>query len=129
MLTFLSSRKKRVAVNFKIYDVKTWEKTTAIHILPNISRSKSNQTMKFDKLIKYNSITWETFFLQNQALFPRPFLKNQNRAYIWIDSLKLYICFYCMLSWGLSKYTETKLQTIQFCLILSFFKKQKEGEN
>ena len=28
-------------VNFKIYDV------TAIHILPNISRSKDNQTMKF----------------------------------------------------------------------------------
>ena len=54
MLNFLSSRKKLIAVNFKIYDVKTWEKTTAIH---NISRSKGNQTMKFDELIKYNSIT------------------------------------------------------------------------
>ena len=27
--------------------------TTAIHILPNISRSKDNQTMKFDQLIEY----------------------------------------------------------------------------
>ena len=25
-----------------------------IHILPNISRSKGNQTMKFDQLIEYN---------------------------------------------------------------------------
>ena len=25
----------------------------AIHILPNISRSKDNQTMKFDQLIEY----------------------------------------------------------------------------
>ena len=28
--------------------------TIAIHILPNISRSKGNQTMKFDQLIEYN---------------------------------------------------------------------------
>ena len=28
--------------------------TIAMHILPNISRSKSNQTMKFGQLIKYN---------------------------------------------------------------------------
>ena len=26
----------------------------AIHILPNISQSKGNQTMKFDQLIEYN---------------------------------------------------------------------------
>ena len=28
--------------------------TIAIHILPNISQSKGNQTMKFDQLIEYN---------------------------------------------------------------------------
>ena len=28
--------------------------TIAIHILPNISRSKGNQTMKLDQLIEYN---------------------------------------------------------------------------
>ena len=28
--------------------------TIAIHILPNISRSKSNQAMKFGQLIEYN---------------------------------------------------------------------------
>ena len=28
--------------------------TLAIHILPNISQSKGNQTMKFGQLIEYN---------------------------------------------------------------------------
>ena len=30
------------------------KQTIAIHILPNISRSKGNQTMKFGQLIDYN---------------------------------------------------------------------------
>ena len=33
----------------------------AIHILPNISQSKDNQTMKFGQLIEYNN---RNFFLQ-----------------------------------------------------------------
>ena len=28
--------------------------TIVIHILPNISRSKGNQTMKYDQLLEYN---------------------------------------------------------------------------
>ena len=32
------------------------EQTILIHILPNISRSKDNQTMKFGQLIDYNRI-------------------------------------------------------------------------
>ena len=30
------------------------KQTIAIHILPNISRSKGNQAMKFGQLVKYN---------------------------------------------------------------------------
>ena len=30
------------------------QQTIAIHILPNISRSKGNQTMKFGQLIEYD---------------------------------------------------------------------------
>ena len=48
-------------VNFKIYDVTTWLKTIAIHILPNISRSKGNQAMKLGQLIEYNK---RNIFLQ-----------------------------------------------------------------
>ena len=35
--------------------------TMAIHILPNISQSKGNQTVKFGKLIEYNK---RNIFLQ-----------------------------------------------------------------
>ena len=44
--------------------LKTWKKRIAIHILPNISRSKSNQTMKFGQLIEYN---WDTFSLKKHT--------------------------------------------------------------
>ena len=37
---------KKAKVNFKICDITNWE-TIALHILPNISTSKSNQTTKF----------------------------------------------------------------------------------
>ena len=36
------------------------------------------------------------------------------------------VYFYCMTSWGLSKYIETRLQTTCFHLILGFFLKQWE---
>ena len=59
-------------------------------------------------------------FLENhtkmvEKLFPDIFLKNQNVAYLWINSLKLYtVCFYCIPSRGLSKYIKTKLWPFQF---------------
>ena len=68
-----------------------------MHILHNISRSNGNQTMKSGQLVEHEK--------QNvvQKLFPVFFLKNQNWAYLWINSLKFYaVCFYCMQSWGLS---------------------------
>ena len=33
---------------------KSEKQTTGIHIMPNISRSKGNQTMRFGQLIEYN---------------------------------------------------------------------------
>ena len=58
----------------------TGHKINTIHILPNISRSKGNQTTKFGQLIEYNMI----FFLKNhtqnmvEKLVPDPFVKSQN---------------------------------------------------
>ena len=76
--------------------------------------------MKFGQLKEY----WKSFFLKNytqnvvEKLFPDPFLKNQNWAYLWINMLKLYkFCFYCLLSWGLSELIETKLQST--CIYLT----------
>ena len=60
------------------------KQTIAIHILPNISKSKGNQTMKFDQFIEYNNITWKTFFLKNHTqkysgeTILRPFSKNSK---------------------------------------------------
>ena len=50
--------------------------TVIIHILPNISRSKDNQTMKFGQLIEYNM---RNIFLEKSytkyggETSPRPF--------------------------------------------------------
>ena len=47
----------------------SWKQTIAIHILPNISRSKGNQTMIFAQLIEYNM---RNIFLK------KSYTKNQN---------------------------------------------------
>ena len=85
--------------------------------------------MKFGKLIEYNL---KNIFLEKSYTkcggenIPRPFLKNQNRAYLWINSLKFYIfCFYCLPSWGLMKVIEIKMQITRIYLT----KKQKEVWN
>ena len=69
---------KNVKVNFKVYDIPDWQ-TIIIHILPNISKSKDNQPMKFGQLIECNL---RNIFLQNHAeneaerLVPDFFLKK-----------------------------------------------------
>ena len=70
--------------------------TMAIHTLPNISRSKGNQTMKFNQLIEHNMRNHTQNVLEK--LFPDPYLKNQNLACLWINSVKFQkVCFYCLL--------------------------------
>ena len=50
--------------------------TMAINILPNISQSKDNQTLKFGQLIEYNKIFFFKNYLENEAerLVPDLFL-------------------------------------------------------
>ena len=87
----------------------------------HISRSKAKQAIKFGQLVeqcKYRNIFIGNSYTKCETLFPDSFLKNRKWAYLWINSLKLYIAsFYWMPSWGLSKYNETKLQTTCFYLI------------
>ena len=58
------------------------KQTIAIHILPNIARSKSNETIKFGQLIQYDMRN--TFLekykqiMNNHKLFPDSFLKNEH---------------------------------------------------
>ena len=92
--------------------------------MPNISKTEVDQTMKFGQLtknlkknLKFRNIFLEKahtngFNIQNivHKLFPDSFLKNQSWEYLWINSLTFYtVFFYCMPSWGLLKYIETKL--------------------
>ena len=53
---------------------------------------------------------------------PRSFSEKLKLNILWINSLSFYtVCFYCMQSWGPSKYMKTNLKTTCFYLILSFF--------
>ena len=59
----------------------------AIHILPNISRSKGNQTMKFGELIEYNmrNIFLEKSYTKCGAeAIPRPF-STKSKLSISLD--------------------------------------------
>ena len=69
------------------------QQTIAIHILPNISGSKGNQATKFSQSIQHNmrNIFLEKSYTKcGEDNIPRPFLKNRNWAYLWINSLKFY---------------------------------------
>ena len=55
-----------------------------VHILPNISRSKGSQTMKFGQFMEYN---WRNIFLEKlwaecRETITRPFSKNIKIEYI-----------------------------------------------
>ena len=76
--------------------------------------------MKFGQLVGYNrrNIFEKSYTKCGGETILRPFSKqSQNWAYLWVKILKFHIfCFYCLLSWGLSKVIETKLQTTFFYL-------------
>ena len=76
------------------------KQTIAIHIMSNISRSNSNQTMKFGQLIKYNmrNIFLEISYTKHDGeTIPRPFSKKSKLG-ISLDqySKVLYSLFWCM---------------------------------
>ena len=55
------------------------KQTIAIHIFPNISRSKGNNKVKFGQLIEYNmrNIFLEKSFIKwDRETIPRPFSKK-----------------------------------------------------
>ena len=57
------------------------KQTIGMHILPNISRSKGNQTIKFGQLIQYNmrNIFFEKSYTKRGGEnIPRPFSKKSK---------------------------------------------------
>ena len=67
-----------------------------MHILPNISRSKDNETMKFGELVEYNM---RKFFFEKSYTKCGGKTIPRNCAYFWINSRKFYtVSFYYMSS-------------------------------
>ena len=65
----------------KFMTSQTGQQIIKIHTLPNISRSKGNQTMKFGQLIEYNmrTILLEISYAKyGREASPRPFYKKSN---------------------------------------------------
>ena len=123
---------RKVRLISKFMTSQPGQQTIVIHILPYISRSKGNQTMKFDQLIYYNirNIFLEKLYTKcGRESSPKPF-SEKFKLSIYLDqqSKVLYNLF---LLYGklraIDIYIETKLQTTCFCLILSFFLKQNRS--
>ena len=80
---------KKTKDNFKIYGGTDW------------TRSKDNQKMKLGQLIEYNMINifhrqYHTQYVI-EKLVSGSFIKNQSRAYLWINILESYkVCFHYM---------------------------------
>ena len=70
---------KKIRLISKFMTSQPGKQTISIHLLPNISRSKGNQTIKFVQLIKYNM---RKIFLENSytkcggETIPRSFSKK-----------------------------------------------------
>ena len=60
------------------------KQTFAIHILPNISKSKDNQTIKFGQLIEYNmkNIFLKSYTKYDRETIPRLFFSKINIEHI-----------------------------------------------
>ena len=80
-------------------------KTVAIHVLPNISRSKGNQTMKFGRLIQYN----------NRNIFLQKLCEKWSRE----TSSRPLFFFQKSLIWGEGKWSAAYFPYILIALNLS----------
>ena len=63
---------RKIRLISKFMNTQPGQETTKIHILPNISRSKGNQTMKFGHVIEYEK---RNTFFQNTC---RKYLENEK---------------------------------------------------
>ena len=86
--------------------------------------------MKFVQLIEYNmrnNFPEKWYTKCSRETTARSFSKKSKFSItLYQYSIVLYIFFYCLPGWGLSKKIETKLQTTWFYLIQSFTSKSKK---
>ena len=106
------------------------QQTIAIHILPNISRCRNNQIMKFGQLIECNMriiFLEKTYTKCGGETIPRRFSKELKLTIsLDLQCNVLYILFLFYAKLRDIKNIETKQQTACIYLIQSIFIKQKE---
>ena len=103
---------RKLSLISKFMTSQTGQHIITIHILPNISRSKDNQPIKFGQLIEYN--------MRNN--FSE--IEHISGSTVWNVVKFVFILFP---SRSLPKYTTTNVPTTWFCLAQSFLKKTKRG--
>ena len=78
---------RKVRLISKFMTSQPGQQTIGIHILPNISRTKDNQTMKFGQLIEYsmrNIFVEKSYIKWGGETIPRPFSKKL-KLIIYLD--------------------------------------------
>ena len=109
---------KKMRLILKFMTPQPGKQIIAIHILPNISKSKSNQTMEFGQLMEYNmrNIFLEKSFTRCGAeTVPRLFSKKSKLSLSLDQQSKSFIKFVFIVC-QVEGYIETKLQTTNFYL-------------
>ena len=111
------------------------KQTITIHILPNISRSKGNQTKESCQLVEYNMrniFLEESYTKCGGETIPRPFYKIQNWVYLWIKSLNFYTVCTCAKSKAIERHWDHILKpwsrplAITSCNVRLFWKTNKD---
>ena len=69
---------RKLTLISKFMTSKTGQQIITVHILPNISRSKDIQTMKFGQLIEYNMRNFIFEKSYAKSSYPAVFLHNQK---------------------------------------------------
>ena len=110
----------------------TGKKSILIHILPNISWSKRNQTTKFCQLIEYNpgNIFLKKSYTQcGGQVSPRPFIKKIKIEHICGSTVKndIQFVFIVCSSGSLPKDIKTEVLITCFDLVWSFLKNKKRS--
>ena len=120
MIIYKNSLMRKIRLISKFKTSQPGKQTIEIQIMTNIWRNKGNRAMRFSQLIEYNTrnISGKIMHKIWRENYFTSLFKNQNWANLYINSLSIYaVCFHWMPSWGLSKYTENKLQTTCFYVI------------
>ena len=121
-----------IKVNFKFNDVTAWLTKNCSSMLSNTSRSKINQTMKFDQLIECNM---KNIFLEISCITcggetsHRPFCEKLKLSISLDQQFK--VLYSLLLLYGklrATEYIETKPQTTCFPHIKLFSKNKKGSE-